>query len=173
MTKIATIYGTEIGSVQTDLIGAVLLTRFVGIPFSLLFGKLPKRIGTKRSIFVALAVYTLISVLGFFMSKAWHFWVLAAMVGLVQGGSQALSRSLFGVMVPKAKTAEFYGFYDISSKFAGVIGPAVFALVGQLTGTSRLSILSLIVFFVAGALILTRVNEAEGIRVAQAEDALA
>ncbi|HQJ52770.1 MAG TPA: MFS transporter [Anaerolineae bacterium] len=171
--KMATIYGTEIGIGHTDLIGALLLTQFVGIPFSLLFGKLPKRIGTKRSIFVALAVYTLISVLGFFMSKAWHFWVLAAMVGLVQGGSQALSRSLFGVMVPKAKTAEFYGFYDISSKFAGVIGPAVFALVGQLTGTSRLSILSLIVFFVAGALILTRVNEAEGIRVAQAEDALA
>lgn len=171
--KMATIYGTEIGIGQTDLIGALLLTQFVGIPFSLLFGKLAKKLGTKRSIFIALAVYTLISVLGFFMSKAWHFWVLAAMVGLVQGGSQALSRSLFGVMVPKAKTAEFYGFYDISSKFAGVIGPAVFALVGQITGTSRLSILSLIVFFVVGALILTRVDEAEGIRVAQAEDALA
>lgn len=171
--KMATIYGTEIGIGQTDLIGALLLTQFIGIPFSLLFGKMAKRLGTKRSIFVALAVYTLISVLGYFMTKAWHFWVLAGMVGLVQGGSQALSRSLFGVMVPKAKTAEFFGFYDISSKFAGVIGPAVFALVGQITGTSRLSILSLIVFFVAGALILTRVDESEGIRVARAEDALA
>lgn len=169
--KMATIYGTEIGIGQTDLIGALLLTQFVGIPFSLLFGKLPKRIGTKPSIYLALAVYTLISIAGYFMTKAWHFWVLAGMVGLVQGGSQALSRSLFGVMVPKAKTAEFYGFYDVSSKFAGIIGPAVFALVGQLTGTSRLSIISLVIFFVLGGLILTTVNEKEGIRVAREADA--
>jgi UMF1 family MFS transporter len=171
--KMATIYGTEIGIGQTDLIGALLLTQFVGIPFSLLFGKLPKRIGTKPSIYVALFVYTLISIAGYFMTKAWHFWVLAGMVGLVQGGSQALSRSLFGVMVPKAKTAEFYGFYDISSKFAGIIGPAVFALVGQLTGTSRLSIVSLVIFFIVGGLILTTVNDKEGIRVAREADAAA
>jgi UMF1 family MFS transporter len=169
--KMATIYGTEIGIGQTDLIGALLLTQFVGIPFSLLFGKLPKRIGTKPSIYLALAVYTLISIAGYFMTKAWHFWVLAGMVGLVQGGSQALSRSLFGVMVPKAKTAEFYGFYDISSKFAGIIGPAIFALVGQITGTSRLSIISLVIFFIFGGLILTKVDEKEGIRVARAADA--
>jgi UMF1 family MFS transporter len=171
--KMATIYGTEIGIGQTDLIGALLLTQFVGIPFSLLFGKLPKRIGTKPSIYLALGVYTLISIAGYFMTKAWHFWVLAGMVGLVQGGSQALSRSLFGVMVPKAKTAEFYGFYDISSKFAGIIGPAIFALVGQLTGTSRLSIISLVIFFIFGGLLLTRVNEKEGIRVAREADATA
>ena len=171
--KMATIYGTEIGIGQTDLIGALLLTQFIGIPFSLLFGKLPKRIGTKPSIYLALGVYTLISILGYFMTKAWHFWVLAGMVGLVQGGSQALSRSLFGAMVPKAKTAEFYGFYDISSKFAGIIGPAIFALVGQITGTSRLSIISLVIFFIVGGLILTRVNEKEGIRVAREQDAAA
>jgi UMF1 family MFS transporter len=169
--KMATIYGTEIGIGQTDLIGALLMTQFIGIPFSLLFGKLPKRIGTKPSIYLALAVYTLISIAGYFMTKAWHFWVLAGMVGLVQGGSQALSRSLFGVMVPKAKTAEFYGFYDISSKFAGIIGPAIFALVGQITGTSRLSIISLVIFFILGGLILTRVDEKEGIRVAREADA--
>jgi UMF1 family MFS transporter len=171
--KMATIYGTEIGIGQTHLIGALLLTQFVGIPFTLLFGKLPKRIGTKPSIYLALAVYTLISIAGYFMTKAWHFWVLAGMVGLVQGGSQALSRSLFGVMVPKAKTAEFYGFYDISSKFAGIIGPAVFALVGQLTGSSRLSIVSLVIFFVFGGLLLTTVNEQDGIRVAREADAAA
>ncbi len=171
--KMATIYGAEIGIGQTDLIGALLLTQFVGIPFSLLFGKLPKRIGTKPSIYLALAVYTAISIAGYFMTKAWHFWVLAAMVGLVQGGSQALSRSLFGVMVPKSKSAEFYGFYDVSSKFAGVVGPAVFAVVGQLAGSSRLSIVSLVVFFVVGGLLLTTVNEAEGIRVAREQDALA
>jgi len=169
--KMATIYGTEIGIGQTHLIGALLLTQFVGIPFSLLFGKLPKRIGTKPAIYLALGMYTLISILGYFMTQAWHFWVLAAMVGLVQGGSQALSRSLFGVMVPKAKTAEFYGFYDISSKFAGIFGPASFALVSQLTGSSRLGIISLVVFFIVGGLLLTMVNEKEGIRVAREEDA--
>ena len=169
--KMATIYGAEIGIGQTHLIGALLLTQFIGIPFSLLFGKLPKVLGTKRSIYTALVVYAIISVAGYFMTKAWHFWALAAMVGLVQGGSQALSRSLFGVMVPKSKSAEFFGFYDVSSKFAGVVGPAVFALVGQITGSSRLSIVSLVVFFVSGLLILTGVNEQEGIRVARQRDA--
>jgi len=169
--KMATIYGAEIGIGQTDLIGALLLTQFVGIPFSLFFGKMAKSLGTKRSIYLALAVYTVISIAGYFMSTAWHFWALAAMVGLVQGGSQALSRSLFGVMVPKAKSAEFFGFYDVSSKFAGIVGPAVFALVGQLTGTSRLSIVSLVVFFVVGGALLTQVNEEEGIRIAREQDA--
>jgi UMF1 family MFS transporter len=170
--KMATIYGAEIGIGQTDLIGALLLTQFVGIPFSLLFGRLAKILGTKRSIFVALAVYTLISIAGYFMTTAWQFWLLAGMVGLVQGGSQALSRSLFGAMVPKAKSAEFFGFYDVSSKFAGIVGPAVFALVGQLAGSSRLSIVSLIIFFVTGGLLLTQVDEEEGIRVARQVDAV-
>jgi UMF1 family MFS transporter len=170
--KMATIYGAEIGIGQTDLIGALLLMQFVGIPFSLMFGRMAKSLGTKRSIYLALGVYTLISIAGYFMNTAGHFWALAAMVGLVQGGSQALSRSLFGVMVPKAKSAEFFGFYDVSSKFAGIAGPAIFALVGQLTGTSRLSIFSLVVFFVVGGLLLTQVNEEEGIRVAREQDAM-
>ena len=169
--KMATIYGAEIGIGQTDLIGALLLTQFVGIPFSLLFGRMAKSLSTKRSIRLALGVYTLISIGGYFMTSALHFWLLAAAVGLVQGGSQALSRSLFGAMVPKAKSAEFFGFYDVSGKFAGIVGPAVFAVVGQLTGSSRLSIVSLIVFFVVGGLLLTKVDEEEGIRVARASHA--
>jgi UMF1 family MFS transporter len=170
--KMATIYGAEIGIGQRDLIGALLLTQFVGIPFSFLFGRLAKRLGAKPSIYLALAVYTGISIWGYSMAHAWEFWALAFLVGLVQGGSQALSRSLFGSMVPKEKTAEFFGFYSVSSKFAGIVGPFVFALVGQLTGSSRLSILSIIFFFIVGALLLTRVNEKEGVRVARAEDAL-
>ena len=169
--KMATIYGAEIGIGQSDLIGALLLTQFVGIPFSLLFGVLAKRIGRKPSIYLALAVYTLISLAGYFMSQAWHFWVLAGMVGLVQGGRQALSRSMYGEMSPKAKTGEFFGFYDMSSKFAGIVGPLIFGLVSQFTGTSRLSIVSVILFFIVGGIVLTTVNEAEGIRVARAEDA--
>ena len=168
--KMATIYGAEIGIGMIDLIGALLLTQFVGIPFSLLFGKFSGKIGTKRAIMLGLGWYTLIAIAGYFMSQAWHFWLLALMVGMVQGGTQALSRSLFSLMAPKARSAEFFGFYDISSKFAGIAGPVLFAVVGQLTGSSRLSIVALVIFFIGGILLLTRVDEEEGIRVAQEEN---
>jgi len=169
--KMATIYGAEIGIGMPDLIGALLLTQFVGIPFSLLFGKFSGKIGTKRAIMLGLGWYALITIAAYFMRAPWQFWVLALMVGMVQGGTQALSRSLFGLMAPKARSAEFFGLYDISSKFAGIVGPALFALVGQLTGSSRLGIVALIVFFIGGIVLLTRVDEKEGIRVAQLENA--
>jgi len=168
--KMATIYGAEIGIGMVDLLGALLLTQFVGIPFALLFGKFSGKIGTKRAIMLGLGWYTLIVIAGYFMSQAWHFWTLACAVGMVQGGTQALSRSLFGLMAPKARSAEFFGFYDISSKFAGIAGPAIFAMVGQLTGSSRLSIIALIIFFIGGILLLARVDEQEGIRVANEEN---
>ena len=168
--KMATIYGAEIGIGRNDLIGALLLTQFVGIPFSLLFGRFSTRIGTKRAIMLGLGWYTLIACAGYFMHAAWHFWALAIAVGMVQGGTQALSRSLFGLLAPKARSAEFYGFYDVSSKFAGIAGPALFALVGQLTGSSRLSIVALVIFFIGGVLLLTRVDEHEGIRLAEQEN---
>jgi len=171
--KMATIYGSEIGIGMTDLIGALLLTQFVGIPFSLLFGKFSKKLGTKRSIMVGLVWYAFITIGGYFMQTSWHFWALAFAVGMVQGGTQALSRSLFGVMAPKARSAEFFGFYDISSKFAGIAGPALFAIVGQMMGSSRLSIVALIIFFIGGIVLLTRVDEVEGIRVANEENARA
>ncbi|HIP96003.1 MAG TPA: MFS transporter, partial [Anaerolineae bacterium] len=166
----AAIFGAEINIPSEHLIGAILLVQFVGIPFSFAFGWLARRLGTKRSILLALGVYTLIAVGGYFLHTALHFWILAFMVAMVQGGSQALSRSLYGAMTPKAKTAEFFGFYDVSSKFAGIIGPLVFGLVGQLTGSSRLGIVSLVVFFIGGGLLLAWVDEKEGIRVARAED---
>jgi len=168
--KMATIYGSEIGIGMIDLIGALLLTQFVGIPFSLLFGRFSARIGTKRAITLGLGWYTLIAIAGYFMSQAWHFWALAFAVGMVQGSTQALSRSLFGLMAPKARSAEFFGFYDISSKFAGIAGPALFAVVGQLFGSSRLSIISLILFFIGGIVLLSMVNEREGIRIAEQEN---
>jgi len=168
--KMATIYGSEIGIGMADLIGALLLTQFAGIPFSLMFGKFSSRIGTRRAITIGLGWYTLITIAGYFMSQPWHFWVLALMVGMVQGGTQALSRSLFGMMAPKARSAEFFGFYDVSSKFSGIAGPALFAVVGQLTGSSRLSILAIIAFFLIGLLLLNRVDVEEGRRVAQAEN---
>lgn len=166
----AVIFGAEIGVGQADLIGAILMVQFVGIPFSIAFGWLARRLGAKRSILLALGVYTLIAIGGYFMQTALHFWILALLVATVQGGSQALSRSLYGAMSPRAKTSEFFGFYDVSSKFAGIIGPALFGIIGTLTGSSRLSIVSLVVFFITGAYLLTRVDEQEGIRVAKEEN---
>ncbi|MGB2955831.1 MAG: MFS transporter [Anaerolineales bacterium] len=171
--KMATIYGKEIGIGQTDLIGALLMVQFVGIPFSFAFGWLAKKIGTKRSIYISLGVYTLISISGYFMQSAIHFWILGFAVALVQGGSQALSRSLYGRMVPKAQSAEFFSFFSVSGKFAGMFGPLVFGLVSQIVGNSRLAIVSLVIFFIAGGLLLTRVDEEKGIQVAQEADALA
>ena len=170
--KMATAYGDEIGIELTDMIIALIITQFVGIPFSFLFGTLAKKIGTKRSILLALGVYTLISIGGYFMCTAIHFYVLAFLVGTVQGGSQALSRSLYGAMVPQHKTAEFFGFFSTSSKFAGIAGPLLFGVVSQIAGQSRLSIVSLIIFFIVGGLLLTRVDVEEGIRVGQATTAL-
>ena len=167
----ATAYGDEIGIGLSDMVIALIITQFVGIPFSFAFGRLAKRINAKRSILLALVVYTLISIAGFFMQTATHFYILAFMVGLVQGGSQALSRSLYGAMVPKSQAAEFFGFYSTSSKIAGVLGPLLFGVVSQIAGESRLSILSLIIFFLVGGLLLMRVDVEEGIRVAQEEDA--
>jgi UMF1 family MFS transporter len=169
--KMATAYGDEIGIELTDMIIALIILQFVGIPFSFLFGTLAKKIGTKRSILLALGVYTLISIGGYFMRTATHFYVLAFLVGTVQGGSQALSRSLYGAMVPQHKTAEFFGFFSTSSKFAGIAGPLLFGVVSQTAGQSRLSIVSLIIFFIVGGLLLTRVDVEEGIRVAQATTA--
>jgi UMF1 family MFS transporter len=165
--KMATAYGSEIGIQMTDLIIALIITQFVGFPFAILFGLLARKIGAKRSIILALCVYTLISILGYFMQTALHFYLLAFAVGTVQGGSQALSRSLYGAMVPRHKSAEFFGFYSTSSKFAGIIGPLLFGVVSQVAGHSRLSIVSIIVFFIVGGYILTKVDVDEGIRVAR------
>ncbi len=122
---------------------------------------------------LALVVYVGICIGGFFMSPALHFYVLAFVVGLVQGGSQALSRSLYGAMVPKAKAAEFFGFFSTSSDFAGIAGPLLFGVVAPIAGQSPLRILALIAFFILGGALLLFVDEEEGIRVAQAENAAA
>jgi MFS transporter, UMF1 family len=168
--KMATAYGTELGIGQSALIGAILLVQFVGIPCSFLFGMLAGRIGAKRSLFLGLLIYTAISILGFFMKTALHFYVLAGLVGMVQGGTQALSRSLFASMIPHHKSGEFFGFFSVFEKFAGIFGPLIFAGTIAATGSSRNAILSVIAFFAAGAAILAFVDLNEGRRQAQAAD---
>ena len=162
IVKMATIYGAEIGIGMTHLMGALVLTQLVGIPFAILFGRLAGWIGVRRAILLALSIYAVISIGGFFLATATHFYILAGFVGMVQGGAQALSRSLFASMVPRHRTAEFFGFYSTSGKLAGVVGPLIFGLVGHLTGTSRLGILSLVVFFTVGGWLLTKVDPQAG-----------
>ena len=160
--SMAVIFGAEIHIAQEHLIGSILAVQVVGVPCSILFGRIAGKIGAKNAIFAGLIIYTGISIGGYFLQTALHFWILAIFVGFVQGGTQALSRSLFGTLIPKSRSAEFYSFYDVSSKFAGIIGPAVFGIVGQMTGSSRLSILSLVVFFVVGGLLLITVDVKKG-----------
>jgi UMF1 family MFS transporter len=145
--------------------------QFVGIPFSLLFGALAGKIGAKPAVFIGLAAYAVISVLGYFMRTATHFFVLAGLVGMVQGGTQALSRSLFAAMTPPHKSGEFFGFFSVFEKFAGIVGPLFFAVAIALTGSSRAAILSIIAFFVVGGALLALVDVPEGERAAREAEA--
>ena len=160
--RMATIYGTEIGLDDNAMIGALLVTQFIGIPFAFLFGTIADRVGAKAAIFGGLTVYAIITVLGYFMRTSGQFFALAVMVGMVQGGTQALSRSLFASMIPKEKSSEFFAFFGVFERYAGVLGPAVFAWVVAHSGTSRNAILSVVVFFVVGAAILAFVDVDEG-----------
>jgi MFS transporter, UMF1 family len=160
--RMATSYGTELGLNQSALITAILLVQFAGIPFAFLFGLLAGRIGAKTSIFISLAVYVVITVMGYFMKTERDFYVLAFMVASVQGGSQALSRSLFASMIPKERSSEFFGFFSIFEKFGAIAGPATFEIASRTTGSSRSAILTVMVFFIAGAAVLSFVNVRAG-----------
>ena len=167
----ATIYATELGFSQITTIGTLLMVQFLAAPFSFLFGWLSRKLGTKKSIYLSLSVYILISILGYFLYREWQFWVLGALVATVQGGSQALSRSLIGKLMPKSKSAEFYGFFSVFEKFASVLGPLLFGVVSTIMGESRLSIVSLVIFFVAGLFLLTKVDVPRGMAAALEEEA--
>ena len=171
--RMATAYGTELGIGQNSLIGAILLVQFIGFPCTFLFGMLAGRIGAKHAIFLGLVAYAVISVLGYFMKNATHFYALAGLVGVVQGGTQALSRSLFASMIPPHKSGEFFGFFSVFEKFAGIFGPLIFAGTIAATGSSRNAMLSVIAFFVIGAVILAFVDIEEGRRAAAKAEAAA
>ncbi len=238
---VAAIYGAELGFGSVELVLALLLVQFVGIPFSLLFGRLPSRgerhrptflafvvynivalpavgvlgaralppeatssllvilglilavealgallaftigrplfsglaenIDTRGSILLALLVYVVIATWGYFLNSVIEFWFLAWMVAIVQGGSQALSRSLYASMSPAAKSGEFFGFFSIMAKFSAILGPLVFSAAVSIFASSRPAILSIVVFFVVGGWLLRGVDANEGRRVARREDA--
>jgi UMF1 family MFS transporter len=129
-------------------------------------GKFAESVGAKTAVFVGLGVYAVITLLAYFMHNAWQFFALATMVGMVQGGTQALSRSLFASMIPRHKSSEFFAFFGVFERYAGILGPAIFAWMAAHSGTSRNAILSVLAFFVIGAALLTLVNVDEGRRAA-------
>ena len=169
--RMATAYGSEIGIGDADLIAAIMITQFVGIPFAFLFGSLAGKIGAKRAIFLGLVAYMVISMLGYRMQTARDFLVLALLVGVVQGGTQALSRSLFASLIPKQRSAEFFGFFAVVEKFAGIFGPWIFARVITATGSSRGAILAVVAFFIVGGALLYFVKVDEGQAAARAAEA--
>ena len=160
--KLATIYGAEVGIKPATMIAAIVVTQFVGVPFAFIFGGLASRIGTRNAIFIGIGAYVGITLLGYYLRTDTHFLMLAILVGMVQGGTQALSRSLFSAMIPKQKSGEFFGFFSVFDKGASILGPLVFWLILEMTGSSRNAILSLVVFFVVGAVLLASVNVERG-----------
>ncbi|MGW8287447.1 MAG: MFS transporter [Desulfobulbales bacterium] len=166
IVRMAVDYGLAIGFKAKGLVLALLITQFVGFPSAIAFGKIGERLGPKTGIFIGIGVYILITFWAYFMSREIEFYILAVGIGLVQGGVQSLSRSLYARIIPRNKAAEFFGFYNMLGKFAAVLGPILMGWVGVVSGNSRVGILSLVVLFVAGVLLLSRVNVAEGMRMA-------
>jgi UMF1 family MFS transporter len=157
------------------ILGLILAVELVGLLLAFLLGKplfsgIVAILDTKRSILLSLLVYTVIAIWGFILNSVIEFWCLAWMVAVVQGGSQALSRSLFAAMAPAAKSGEFFGLFGIMEKFSAVLGPLVFAFAATTFGSSRPAILSIVAFFIVGGYLLSRVDVEKGRQVAQAED---
>ena len=157
--KMAVDYGVALGLPSESLLAALLMTQFVAFPAALAFGWLGDRIGARRGILIGIAVYTLATLYAFFLDSVAEFFALAGVIGLVQGGVQSLSRSFFGRLVPEGKGGEFFGFYNMMGKFATVLGPLLVAVVALATGSSRASIASLAILFLAGGLVLILVRE--------------
>jgi len=155
-------YGMSIGLSSTSLIFALLITQFVGFPAALAFGKIGEKLGAKTGIIIGIGVYGAVTIWGYFMQREVEFYCLAVIIGLVQGGVQSLSRSFYAKIVPKNKAAEFFGFYNMLGKFAAVMGPILIGWVSLLTGNPRYAILSLLLLFIPGAIILSCVNEKAG-----------
>lgn len=164
--RMAVDYGSALGFPAESLIVALLMVQFIAFPSALAYGWFGKRIGVKNALYVAIFAYSIITILGYFMKTTQHFYILAGLVGLFQGGIQALSRSYYTRLIPANKSAEFFGFFNMLGKFAAVLGPFMMGSITLLTGSNRFGILSIIVLFAIGGFLLTKVDEEEGRRIA-------
>ncbi len=158
LIRMAVDYGMSIGFNSNDLIIALLLTQLVGFPAALFFGRLGEKLGTRQAIYIAILVYCLITLWGAAMQYSWEFYLLAVLIGLVQGGIQSLSRSFFSQMVPMNQAAQYFGFFNMMGKFAAVLGPLMMGVITLLSHDIRLAILSLLLLFISGGYLLSRVR---------------
>lgn len=157
----STAYGTDLGLTSTSLLIVLFATQVVAAPFALLYGRLADRFTGKKMLYVGICVYIVVCIYAMFMETIGDFWVLAMLVASSQGGIQALSRSYFGKLVPKENSNEFFGFYNVFGKFAAIMGPILVAVTAQLTGDSRFGVFSLVILFIIGLIVLSRVPEPE------------
>jgi UMF1 family MFS transporter len=158
IVRMAVDYGLNLGFPSNSLVAALLITQFVGFPASLAFGKLGERFGPKTGILIGISVYAGVTLWGYWMRSVWEFYVMAAVIGLVQGGVQSLSRSFYARMIPANRSAQFFGFYNTLGRFAAVLGPVIMGGVSYATGNPRLSVVAIISLFLAGGVLLLKVK---------------
>ncbi|MGN8199752.1 MFS transporter [Salinisphaera sp. RV14] len=158
IVRMAVDFGLSLGFGQESLIMALLLVQFIGFPAAIAFGWLASIWETKKAIYLGLCVYAAISAWAYFLHDVWQFYAMAVAIGLVQGGVQSLSRSYYARLIPEGKAGEYFGIYNMLGKFAAVIGPLLVGVVAAMSGSARLSILSVVVLFIAGGWLLTRVD---------------
>lgn len=160
--KMAVDYGMALGFNSNSLIIALLITQFVAFPAVLVFNIMSKKIGIKKALYIAIIAYSLITLAGMNMKQEIHFYILAVCIGLFQGGIQAASRSYYTRIIPSDKAGEFFGFYNMLGKFAAIIGPLLVGIITKVSNSNRVGIASVLILFIAGFIILTRVNTEEG-----------
>lgn len=158
---LSTAYGTDLGLSSTNLLIVLFVTQVVAAPFAILYGRLSERFTGKKMLYVGICIYIVVCIYAYFLETITDFWILAMLVATSQGGIQALSRSYFAKLVPKENSNEFFGFYNIFGKFAAILGPLLVAVTSQVTGNSSMGVFSLVVLFVIGLIILSRVPEPE------------
>ncbi len=162
IVRMAVDFGQQLGFGTQDLILAILVTNLIGFPATIGFGLMARRIGARRGILIGLGVYIAITVGAYFVTEAWHFYLLAAVVGLVQGGVQATSRAFYSRLIPAERAAEFFGFYNMLGKFAAVLGPVMVGWTAAWSGNPRAAILTVLILFVIGGALLLRVPRDAG-----------
>ena len=158
VASMAVDFGMKLGFEPGALIKALLIVQFVSFPAALVFGRIGERLGAKRGLYLGLSIYIAVTVWALSMRTEQDFYLMAAAVGLVQGGVQSLSRSYYARLIPKQSAGQFFGFYNMLGKFAAVLGPLVVGFTARLTGDPRLAIFALVFFFIAGMLLLSRVR---------------
>ncbi|RIW27096.1 MFS transporter [Bacillus salacetis] len=155
----STAYGTDLGISSTSLLIILFVTQVVAGPFAVLYGRLSEKFTGKKMLYVGIIIYIFVCIYAYFLETTMDFWILAMLVATSQGGIQALSRSYFAKLVPKKNSNEFFGFYNIFGKFASIMGPLLVAMTAQLTGNSSTGVFSLVILFIIGIAILSRVPE--------------